>query len=115
MSQSKSSVEIGREAEEVAANWLKEREFQIIERNWRTRWCEIDIVAQKGETIHFVEVKYRRSSTAGTGAEYITWRKVVQMERAASIWVSRSKYSDFRMDVISVDGKNITYIPNAIY
>ncbi|GAC1371986.1 MAG: hypothetical protein NVSMB39_6180 [Candidatus Saccharimonadales bacterium] len=41
-------------------------------RNWRNRWCEIDIVARRGAQIHFVEVKYRRNVSYGYASEYIS-------------------------------------------
>lgn len=77
----------GREAEKAVANFLRKNGYKILDTNWKTSWCEIDIVAQKDQTIHFVEVKYRRSESQGSGFEYVHSKKLKQMERAANSWV----------------------------
>jgi putative endonuclease len=82
-----SSVTVGSEAEEAAANYLKLNGFQIIDLNWRNRISEIDIIAKKGDSIYFVEVKYRRTNKAGDGFDYITHQKLRHMQRAAEAWV----------------------------
>jgi uncharacterized protein (TIGR00252 family) len=78
---------LGKEAEEEVAEYLSRLGYKIIDRNWNTKWCEIDIVAKKSDCIYFVEVKYRASDTAGSGLEYITTKKLQQMKRAAESWV----------------------------
>jgi putative endonuclease len=80
------STEIGRRAEEAAANYLEKQGFRVLERNWHNRFCEVDIVAQKDGEIHLIEVKYRRSDTSGSGFEYITPAKLDRMKRAALAW-----------------------------
>jgi uncharacterized protein (TIGR00252 family) len=114
------SVEIGRSAEAVAAEWLEERGFQIVDRNWRTRWCELDIVARRGDTTHIVEVKYRRRADFGTGFEYITADKMRRLRRAAVMWLGRHRATGvaYQIDVIAVSGspkpKYVDYLANAI-
>lgn len=78
----------GRQAEAVAANYLEKHGFKIVEQNYRTRWCEIDIVAEKSNELYFVEVKYRQHSEQGNGLEYITAGKLHQMMRSAEFWTS---------------------------
>ncbi|HSX28658.1 MAG TPA: YraN family protein [Candidatus Saccharimonadales bacterium] len=100
-----SSTETGRQAETAAAAYLQRHGFTIIERNWRTRWCEIDIVAQKAKTIHFVEVKYRKTDAWGGGLEYITPRKLQQMQFAAQLWVANHAWKDeYSLGAIEVTG-----------
>ncbi len=95
----------GRNAEEAAAKYLKQQGYKVIEQNWRTRWCEIDIVAQKGETIYFVEVKYRVSDKQGSGLDYITPAKQKQMAFAAEFWVSEHEWTrDYALAAIEVTG-----------
>ena len=112
------STQTGRYAEDQACRFLEGKGFKILDRNWRNRWCEIDIVSQKGQRIHFVEVKYRTSGAYGSGLDYITRRKARQMERAALNWVADHDWqSDYQLDVISVGGSakpKIIYIANAI-
>ncbi len=87
-----STTDTGRQAEEAVAAHLKKHGYKILEHNWRTRWCEIDVVARKGNTVYFVEVKYRKSSYQGDGLEYITPKKLNQMTFAAEIWVTSRKW-----------------------
>jgi len=79
----------GRAAEVAAANYLEQQGYKILQQNWRTRWCEIDLVAANGKIIYFVEVKYRSSSAYGTGLEYITPKKLNQMRFAADFWLAK--------------------------
>lgn len=100
-----STTDTGRKAEAAVAEYLKRRGYKILDQNWRTRWCEIDIVAQQGETIYFVEVKYRKTSNQGDGLEYITPKKLQQMAFAAEFWVSNHTWSgQYALAVASVAG-----------
>ncbi len=111
---------LGNQAESLAARYLEKAGLVIIDRNWRNRWCEIDIIARsKDKTIHFVEVKYRRMANHGSGLDYITHQKAGRMQRAALIWMQEyGQDVPFQIDVISIDGdlKNpeISYVPNAV-
>jgi Holliday junction resolvase-like predicted endonuclease len=88
----KTTFDIGRQAEEAAVSYLQNRDFEILEQNWRTRWCEIDIVAAKGRTVYFVEVKYRHADWQGSGLEYITSAKLKQMRFATASWVKNREW-----------------------
>lgn len=102
---------IGRQAETKAADYLKQQGFKILDLNWKTRYCEIDIVAQKKKAIYFVEVKFRKSNAFGSGLEYITPSKLQQMKFAAEMWVSQHYWvGDYQLAAISVDGQNITFL-----
>jgi putative endonuclease len=104
-----SSTSQGRQAEKAAANYLESRGFQILESNWRTPWCEIDIIAQQNNTIYFVEVKYRRDSLQGSGFDYITPSKLNQMARAAESWVQQNKWlQSYQLAAIEVEGQDYT-------
>ena len=111
------SAETGRQAEQVAADYLEDNGFEILAKNWRNRWCEIDIVAKKDRSIHFVEVKFRRSSKYGSALDYVTKKKSKQMEFAALQWVGEHNWADdYQLDVVAVEGTvkpKITFIPNA--
>lgn len=102
-----SATDSGRKAEKAVAEYLKTRGFKILEHNWRTRWCEIDVVAQKGAAVYFVEVKYRRTTRQGDGLEYITPKKLDQMTFAAELWVSNHDWSgEYTLAAASVSGDN---------
>lgn len=87
-----STTDRGKQAERAVAEYLRARGFKILDSNWRTRWCEIDVIAQKEATVFFVEVKYRESSRQGDGLEYITPKKLDQMTFAAELWVSSNAW-----------------------
>lgn len=87
------TTETGKRAEEAAATQLQAQGYTILTQNWRTRWCEIDIVAQKANTIYFVEVKYRKNDRHGDGFSYITPKKLQQMEFAAEMWVHNHRWN----------------------
>ena len=73
---------------EQAADWLTERGHEIVARNWRTRYCEIDIVSVKGEVLYFTEVKYRKNDDFGDGLAAITAKKQRQMRFAAELFLA---------------------------
>lgn len=81
------SVMTGSQAEQAVAEELSRQDYEIIELNWRTKFAEIDLVAKKDKAVFFVEVKYRHSSAAGDGFDYITAKKLRHMQRAAEAWV----------------------------
>lgn len=102
---------IGHDAEKQAAEYLKQQGFKILELNWKTKYCEIDIVAQKKKIIYFVEVKYRKSDFHGTGLDYITPKKLNQMRFAAEFWVSANNWNgDYRLAAIAVDNDEVTFL-----
>lgn len=87
-----STTEIGKHAESIAADYLRQQGYQLVAQNWRTRWCEIDIVAKKQHTIYFVEVKYRQKTVWGDGLDAITSKKLQQMQFAAELWISQQAW-----------------------
>lgn len=101
------STDTGRQAEDAAAEYLSSKKFEILSQNWRTRWCEIDIVAKKKKIIYFVEVKYRKRADFGGGLDYITPTKLKQMKFAAEFWISNNNWSgDYRISAIEVSGSS---------
>lgn len=98
---------IGNMSETASAEYLKVHGHEILERNWRTRWCEIDIVSRKGDTIYFTEVKHRRVSRQGDGLEAVTPAKQRQMELAARMYVhihEGTDQYDLRLAAIATTG-----------
>jgi putative endonuclease len=87
--------EIARRGEDLAADHLVRKGFSILERNFRTRWGELDIVAFDGRTLVFCEVKSRRSATqsqhrelAAVAFESLHRRKRHQVRKMARVWLS---------------------------
>ncbi len=99
------TFESGRKAEQVAADFLERKGCKILAQNWRTRWCEIDIVAERDAVVYFCEVKYRVRNTQGGGLDYITPKKLQQMRFAAELWVSSQKWQgQYQLCAIEVSG-----------
>lgn len=114
-----SPTERGRLAETHAAEYLTGRGFQLLDRNWRNRWCELDIVAQSAHAVHFIEVKYRRRALWGTGFDYITPDKLNRLRRAALAWTQAHNYRGlYQIDIISITGElespTLEYLADAV-
>ena len=107
---------IGLNYEQVAADFLEAQGLQIVARNWRTRWCEVDLVARDNDgVIHIVEVRYRKTAASGDGIDSITPAKQRQLLHAAKrwLWLQSAPYG-IQIDVVGVTGQTIEYIPNAV-
>lgn len=83
------AVGSGALAEARVVDWLVARGYKIIERNWKTKYCEIDIVAEAKGVRYFIEVKYRASQQQGGGTAAITSKKLQQMAFAAKLYDTR--------------------------
>jgi uncharacterized protein (TIGR00252 family) len=99
------TTEQGQKAEKAVADLLQEQGFEIIDRNWKTKVCEIDIIAQQDRVMYFVEVKYRSSAAQGNGFEYIVGQKLRRMNFAAEIWKQSYNWrGDYRLMAAAVSG-----------
>ncbi|MBW8872034.1 MAG: YraN family protein [Leifsonia sp.] len=77
---------LGRRGEHVAADWLQERGYTLVDRNWRCPVGELDLVLRQGTTMVFVEVKTRSSLAFGHPFEAITPEKAARLRRLAAAW-----------------------------
>lgn len=87
-----STTDIGQVAEQQVAEQLIRQGFSILERNWKTKWCEVDIIASNHEVVWFIEVKYRSSNKFGDGLEYIGPQKLRHLQLAATLWSGMYDY-----------------------
>lgn len=95
----------GHYAEKIAAEYIRHKKYELIDTNWRTRYCEIDLIARRGKVMHFIEVKYRANVAQGSGLEYITTKKLQQMQFAAELWVSEHGWrGPFQLSALEVSG-----------
>ncbi|MCA9363795.1 YraN family protein [Candidatus Kaiserbacteria bacterium] len=107
--------DIGKLGEDIAAKWLENSGFSIIERNYLQKWGEVDIIACKTrDKAHFVEVKtvsYETKDKLIHAVSHETWRpeemvhehKLKKLGRTIQTWLSEKKYTkDFQIDVITV-------------
>ncbi|MFK4434977.1 putative endonuclease [Paenibacillus sp. RC73] len=90
--------------EQAAASFLENLGYRIIERNWRCRSGEMDLIASREDILVFIEVRSRSSSNYGTPAESITARKITQVRQTAAVYLHMNGIGDvpIRFDMISV-------------
>lgn len=93
---------IGDASETAAAEELVRRGHEILERNWKTKYCEIDVVSRKGDTVYFTEVKHRKNDIAGDGLAAITPRKLRQMMFAVKLYVHANNIKDSNLRLLAV-------------
>jgi putative endonuclease len=95
---------LGKYGEDSAAQFLANRGYQIIERNYRCPLGEIDIIARDGKWLVFVEVKTRSGGGYGHPFESITKEKLGRMRRLAAHWTTQNSFAgtQIRLDAVSV-------------
>ncbi len=107
---------VGTEYEDRAAEYLTERGADIIERNYRSRMGEIDIIAKDEGVICFIEVKYRRNGLSGEPGEAVGARKQFTICRVSDHYRMEKRLPEdipYRYDVIAIKGKDICWYKNA--
>lgn len=103
----KNTTKVGNRAETQASDYLKKNKYRIVERNYKDRFCEIDIIATHKKAIHFVEVKYRTRSDFGGAVGSITPQKYQRMQQSAEYWLSiHPEFGHYQpsIDVITIEG-----------
>jgi Holliday junction resolvase-like predicted endonuclease len=84
---------------------MEQHGFELIDKNWKTKVCEIDLVAEKDKIVYFIEVKYRSSAAQGSGFEYVAYQKVKRMNFAAEMWKQSYDWKgDYRLMAAAVSG-----------
>jgi putative endonuclease len=103
----------------MAAAWYEDHGYEVLERNWRRREGEVDLIARQGRTVVFCEVKTRSSDAFGTGAEAVLPAKQRRIRRLASRWLAELTPSsgrtlvDLRFDVVSITGGDVDVLEDA--
>lgn len=101
----------GRQAEQAVADYMRRSGYTIRAQNWRTRYCEIDIVATKRKAALIIEVKYRTNSVQGDGFSYITPQKIRQLQFAAELWQQTEQWNGtIELVAAAVSGANFERI-----
>jgi len=95
---------IGDKGEAIAVKYLESHGYRIILRNYHSRYGEIDIIAELGEYIVFVEVKFRKSSLYGEPSQAVDYRKQEKLKKTALQYIADNELvdKDFRFDIIEV-------------
>ncbi|QGQ19672.1 YraN family protein [Cellulomonas sp. JZ18] len=95
---------VGRYGEDVAARFVTEAGWRVLDRNWRCPEGELDIVALDGDELVAIEVKTRRSARYGHPAEAVTARKLARLRRLTAAWLRAhdAPVRSVRVDVVAV-------------
>lgn len=100
---------VGDAGEEAVATWYRASGYEVLDRNWRVREGELDVVAGTHDTVVFCEVKTRRSSAFGSPVEAVTVRKQQRVRLLGAMWLRAhgGSHATVRFDVASVtpDGR----------
>lgn len=107
-----STKAIGDRGEQKAAEYLMSMGHTIVARNWKTKWCEIDIISEHTDTVYFVEVKYRKNGKSGNGFDAITKQKQRQMRFAAEYYCVHHRLGrkNSKLAVISITEQELSYL-----
>lgn len=110
------TTEQGKQGEEHAANFLKKNGYKILDRNYRCRLGEIDLIAGKNGMVVFVEVKLRKNDRFAGAMEAVNFSKQQKLRKTALLWLAEKQSSaPCRFDVVEVytESGRIHHIPNA--
>ena len=115
----KHNQRVGRWGEEAAVTFLRQYGYEILARNTRTPYGEIDIIARQGEVTIFVEVKTLTTSKHFFPEQNVTARKREHMLACAESYAAENALEHWQIDVIAIEGKQgmepkITHFENAI-
>lgn len=95
--------QIGDAGESAVVDYLNARGHRVVARNWRTKFCEIDIISYHDNTVYFTEVKYRKKDDQGGGLAAVTKQKQRQMKFAAEYYALKNKIKDTNMILAAAD------------
>ena len=107
---------LGAAGEDAVARWYAAQGYDVVDRNWRCRDGELDVIARRGALLVFCEVKTRTSTRFGVPAEAVTPVKVARLRRLAMRWLAEhrdARARDLRFDVASVLGAKVEVIEAA--
>ena len=96
--------DLGRRGEDVAAEWVEAQGMRVVDKNWRCREGEIDLVALDVDEVVVVEVKTRSGTGWGTALEAVTPAKLTRLRRLAGAWVQAHPGvgTGLRIDVVGI-------------
>ena len=106
---------LGASGEEAVAAWYESNGYEVVERNWRCRAGELDLILRRGRTFVFCEVKTRTSDAFGAPVEAVTRTKQVRLRHLAARWLEDApmRPTEIRFDVASVLAGQIEVVEGA--
>ncbi len=105
---------VGAFKEDLAISYLEENGFEIIERNFKCKIGEIDVIAKKNNVIRFIEIKFRKSQMAGGAFYAISEKKLIKISKIANYYIMTHPNNNlsYSIDAILINNNNIEYIEN---
>lgn len=110
------SIAAGKKHEDQALVYLKKKGLTLVERNYLTRFGEIDLIMQTKNTLIFVEVRYRHSAAFGSACDSVTPHKQEKLVRTAEHFLQKKQLTDkiaTRFDVVAMQPQSLQWIKNA--
>lgn len=107
---------LGKDYEDLAAAYLEQQHLIILERNYRNRQGEIDLIANDHGYLVFIEVKYRKTNRMGLPQEAVGSHKQQKIRQTARYYLYQHRYGDdipCRFDVVAITGTEINWIKDA--
>ncbi len=108
--------DLGKKGEEAAVEYLQRNKYEVLEKNYRYKRAEIDIIAMKDNTLHCIEVKTRSRIDYGSPETFVSKAKIKLLIEAINHYVdSKDLDVEIQFDIISVYKENIEHIAHAFY
>lgn len=109
--------QIGYKYEEMAAAYLEKQGYQLLEKNYYSKWGEIDLILRKGDRIAFVEVKYRSDNRFGAPEEAVNWKKMQRIRKGAEWYLLQHGLAECEvsLDLVAIQGQEIRHLPGALH
>jgi len=96
-------ISTGKAGEAMAVEYLSEKGYEILHKNWRHKHWEVDVIASKGDILHMVEVKTKRNDKYGYPEDAVTRRKIKYLLCAAEAYLfTHPQWQKIQLDIISI-------------
>ncbi|MEK7177614.1 MAG: YraN family protein [Patescibacteria group bacterium] len=102
---------LGKTGEDLAIDFLKSHSYSILEKNFRSKFGEIDVIAEKKHCLYFVEVKTRSNTYHGEPYEAVNKRKIYHIKKASQYYLLKNKFEGYKLKIavfsILIEGEKI--------
>ncbi len=102
---------LGKTGEDLALDYLKSHNFSVLEKNFRSKFGEIDIIAEKKHCLYFIEVKTRSNLNHGEPYEAVNKRKIYHIKKASQYYLLKNKFEGYKLKIavfsILIEGEKI--------
>ena len=92
-------INIGKLGEKEALRYLKNKDYSIVAKNFKSKYGEIDIIAKKDHCLYFIEVKSRTNIRKGMPYEAVNFMKIKHIERTAKYYLLKNDYKDYKLKI----------------